>query len=128
MDTSLHGQNDEQKLSTQRTIYKRLSRLLAYLLNGSHNLGRLHDGGILQRRSIRRRHILRRQAHDGCVKVVPEVVDDGRSQAGADPARAHALLHNQHAVGLLDRVAYGVQVKWLQRPDVDDLGIVPFVH
>src|SRR5213592_1462383 len=65
---------------------------------GLHNVVRLRQHEVFQRRRVRQRHIMRGHAHDRPVEPLERLLIDPRGDLAGNAARARVFVHDQHLV------------------------------
>src|SRR5216683_485738 len=93
---------------------------------GLHDIVRLGQHEILQRRRIWQRHVVRRHPHDGAVEPGERLLVDARGDFAGEATSARVFVHDEHLVGLLHRPhdrgvvhrQQGPQVEYLDRETV----------
>src|SRR5439155_1606980 len=68
-----------------------------------HNVVRLGQHEVFQRRRIWQRHVVRGHSHDGAVEPCERLLVDACSDLAGEATGARVLVHDEHLVGLLDR-------------------------
>src|SRR5580765_5549368 len=98
----------------------------------TNGLRRLDDFGHRGKRQLFKiggvghRHIFSRHARDRRIQIVKSVCHHAGSNFGADTALLPALLHSNQACRLLNGGHYGFGVHWLERTQIDHLGVDTF--
>src|SRR5438034_10569506 len=87
----------------------------------------LREHVILERRCIRQRHVVRRHPHDRPVEPLERPLVDARRDLPGEATRAGVFVHDQHLVGLLDRLHDRGVVEGQQRAQVEHFDRQPVV-